>query len=399
MTLRWLQACLLLMAASVSACDSPIVGAECASDFTLCDDVCVNLNADFRNCGGCGRGCGRYICQDGVCDDTQARDAGISNAEDAGPISDDAGAGDFNSHPGLEGCGLGQRDCAGSCVDPLSDLQHCGACDVACTDSQLCSGGSCADRCMAPLTACDGACFDLSLDPDHCGSCATRCTSGICESASCEGAIAGQAVVIGHDFLSANNAMQRMAGNAVFLARGAPVRVLVYRGEALDASVQGVEGAIDVVKREIGRDWQKIDAIEALVPLQLATADVLLVHAQASARKSSLLKLGQQWGNALAQFLAGGGVVVVFEAPSASNDGTYRILEPAQIFAADSRSAVTSQQLRVQMPGLGVALRAPDRYMSALDSVHFIGVKTPGAFVVLDRDNLPVVVQRVIVAR
>jgi hypothetical protein len=44
-------------------------------------------------------------------------------------------------------------------------------------------------------------------------------------------------------------------------------------------------------------------------------------------------------------------------------------------------------------------VRVPDRYMSADHTVHFKGVSMRGAFVVVDRDQLPVVVQRVIIAR
>jgi hypothetical protein len=215
----------------------------------------------------------------------------------------------------------------------------------------------------------------------------------------CGGAIAGQAVVIGHDLIAANDAMNRLVGNAVFLASGAPVRVLVYRGDADAASVAGVEAAIDTAKAQIGRDWQRIEAIESLVPLQLSAADVLLIHAQAGATRATIDRLGQEWGNAMAQFVAQGGVIVVMEAPSALNDGTFHLLEPANIFSAASRESITPQQLSVRTPGLGVAVRVPDRYMSQEHTVHFKGVSMRGSFVVVDRDQLPVVVQRVIVSR
>jgi hypothetical protein len=402
----WLLPWLLMLV--LCACDSPLVGAKCRAGFTICAGVCVDEHADFRNCGACGHSCGLYLCQQGVCSKTQLRDAGAdtgTSEADSGRALADAGALDsgsldasqVGSDAAVMACGLGERDCSGQCVNPHIDPAHCGSCDNGCAVGQVCSAGVCMAQCEAPLTLCSGQCFDLTQDSDHCGSCDTRCPSGICELGVCAGAIAGQAVVIGHDFLSANNAMQRLAGNAVFLGRGAPVRVLVYRGESSSASQTGVESAIDVVKAEIGRDWQRIEAIESLVPLQLAAADVLLVHAQSNATKSTLVKLGQQWSNALSQFVGTGGVVVVFDAPSSSNDGTFRMLEPSQIFAADSRETVLSQQLTVQTPGLGVAVRVPDRYMSASDTVHFTGMSTPGSAVVVDKDGKPVIVQRVIV--
>jgi len=446
----WLLVALIGLAVT-SGCDSPIVGAECKTGFTLCGGVCVDLRADFRNCGSCGHSCGRFACDDGICSTTQIRDGGSADAGKLdGSVLDDGSFGDgslseggsgsgggsatgggsgtsgngasgngtsgygasgngsggngvggdggtFNPDSGLDGCGLGEQLCTGVCSNPAIDPGHCGACDNACLLGEVCSAGSCGLQCDPPLVNCDGACIDLSDDPDHCGSCGVHCTSGICEDGLCADAVAGQAVVIGHDLVNSNTAMRRLAGNAVFLARGAPVRVLVYRGEADAASVSGVESAIDAVKRELGRDWTKIDAIESIVPLQLATADALLVHAQAGATRSTLEKLGQAWGNALADFLLGGGVVVVFDTPSSSNDGTFRVLGPAHIFEADSRELVTSQQLILQTPGLGVAVRVPDRYMSATNTVRFNNVTTPGSFVVVDKDDKPIVVQRVIV--
>jgi hypothetical protein len=215
----------------------------------------------------------------------------------------------------------------------------------------------------------------------------------------CGGSIAGQAVVIGHDLIASNDAIIRLVGNAVFLASGAPVRVLVYRGDADPASVAGVEAAIDAAKQTLGREWQRIEAIESLVPLQLSAADVLLVHAQAGATRDTIDRLGQEWGNAMAQFVSQGGVIVVIEAPSDLNDGTFHLLEPSNIFSAASRESVAAQQLTVRTPGLGVAVRVPDRYMSEEHTVHFRGVSMRGSFVVVDKDQLPVVVQRVIVAR
>ena len=382
----FLLACGLFAAAlsGLAACDSALVGAVCKTGFTLCEGVCVDLRADFRNCGACGKSCGRFACEDGICSTTKLHDAdggaagvgpdgsgfgdggtgdgggdggtGDGGAADGGGEggsgeggsgeggsgeggsgeggSGEGGTGDggFDPDTGLGGCGLGEQECSGTCSNPAVDLAHCGSCDVACKDNEVCSAGVCSVQCEPPLMLCDGQCFDFGIDPDHCGSCGNRCASGICEEGVCADAIAGQVIVVGHDFLTANTAMRRLAGNAIFLARGAPVRVLVYRGEANDASANGVENALNVVKGELGRDWRKIDAIEAIVPVQLAAADAFLIHAQANATNSTLMKLGEEWGPAVAQFLIAGGVVVLFETPSATNDGTFRILEPAHIF-------------------------------------------------------------------
>jgi hypothetical protein len=399
--------CAVLLALSCAACQSPIVGLECRAGFSLCGNTCVDLRSDFRNCGQCDNSCGRFVCERGTCSEEQVRDGGMDAGSDTGTPPPEAGPGDagpaddggFEPDTGLPGCSVGFQDCDGVCANPSTDPQHCGACGVACTDGMFCSAGSCAPACETELTQCGALCVDAQRDPDNCGDCTRRCTSGICELGGCADAIAGQAVVIGHDFSNANLAMQRLLGNAVFLGLGAPVRVLVYSGDAAPASRQGVEAAIDVVKAETGRDWQRIDAIEALVPLQLSAADVLLIHAQVEASNSTLRKLGEQWGNALAQFVTRGGVVILVEAPSERNNGTFQVLEPARIFTARSREEIEAHALTVQTPGLGVAVRVPDRYVGLSHTVHFNAVTSPGTRVVTDRDNQPVVVQRVISPR
>ena len=64
--------------------------------------------------------------------------------------------------------------------DLTSDPTHCGACDKACTSTEVCSQGVCKAQCDAPLTRCaaDGgsaSCSDLTVDPKHCGSCSGAC--------------------------------------------------------------------------------------------------------------------------------------------------------------------------------------------------------------------------------
>lgn len=401
----------VLLASLWFACESPLVGLECREGFSLCGNRCVDLRSDFRNCGQCDNSCGRFVCDDGRCSSEQMRDAGgprdagsdagrDGGARDAGNSDRDAStdddAGSFHPDAGLSGCSVGYQDCDGACVNPNNDPAHCGSCGNQCPDGMFCTSGTCAQECEIELMQCGALCVDEQRDADHCGDCTTRCASGICEAGACADLIAGQAVVIGHDFTTANTAMQRLLGNAVFLGLGAPVRVLVYTGDADPTSIMGVEHAIDVVKAETGRDWQRIEAIEALVPLQLSAADVLLIHAQVEASNSTLRKLGEQWGNALARFVSIGGVVIVVDAPSARNAGTFQVLEPARIFLADGREEIEPQALAVQTPGLGVAVRVPDRYMSLNHTVHFNGVTSPGTVVVTDRDGLPVVVQRVL---
>lgn len=82
--------------------------ATCSSPLRRCDfDDCTDLETDRSNCGECGRGCAAgEVCEAGVCE----------------------------CDPTFV--------CGSSCVDPMVDPQHCGACDHACPGA--CVGGACA---------------------------------------------------------------------------------------------------------------------------------------------------------------------------------------------------------------------------------------------------------------
>jgi Stigma-specific protein, Stig1 len=80
-------------------------------------------------------------------------------------------------------CRAGTGCCNGQCMS-LGTLQNCGACGNACSDAQICQGGSCV--CPAGLTNCNGTCVDLTSDPAHCGACGTACqVSQFCQSSAC----------------------------------------------------------------------------------------------------------------------------------------------------------------------------------------------------------------------
>jgi hypothetical protein len=65
-------------------------------------------------------------------DDTSSDGASTSSSGNA------AGGGG-----GRDGCGAGETECGGACVDTRSDTQHCGACDRACAQGSPCDAGTC----------------------------------------------------------------------------------------------------------------------------------------------------------------------------------------------------------------------------------------------------------------
>src|SRR5690606_34017362 len=72
-----------------------------------------------------------------------------------------------------------------SCINPLADLQHCGACGNTCGQNQICTGNGCA--CSAGYGDCDGdpdnGCETNLEDSANCGACGNTCLEGT----SCDG--------------------------------------------------------------------------------------------------------------------------------------------------------------------------------------------------------------------
>ncbi len=87
-------------------------------------------------------------------------------------------------------CQPGTVRCVDTCAVLATDARNCGACGVACGGSDVCSGGTCAATCAAPLSSCgtgmDRSCADLRTDSEHCGACGTACaTTAVCQAGTC----------------------------------------------------------------------------------------------------------------------------------------------------------------------------------------------------------------------
>jgi hypothetical protein len=408
----------------LAACGSPIVGAECKPGFVICDGRCIDPKSNADHCGKCGHSCGGFECSAAMCTSTPLpEDAGLDGgpqsdagrAKDAGPGRDGGDGGNappttgrggagtpFRPDGGLSfpdpmvstGCSVGETACGDVCSNTRSDPKHCGECGKGCMTGQFCAVGECVDVCDAPLSFCDGNCYDLQNDEDHCGSCGTACASGICTAGQCADVLPGSLVVVGHDYsTAASAAMKRIASNAVFLG-GTPVKAVVYRGTAKQASADGIKAAID----SDGRSWDQVAADPEHVTDQLRGATAFVIEPQATSTNDELQALGQKWGLALSQFLLRGGAVVVFETNTTSNDGTYKILEPSGLFTASKREVISKQQLSVASLGDTVAGRVTPMYASATTTVHFLDVPAAGTVVVKDKDSKAVVYHLVAVA-
>ncbi len=387
--------------AILSAC-SPVVGAQCRGDLAQCGSECVDLDHDSRHCGGCFLACDDgQSCVLGACVGYPADDGGVAAAGDAGTSEPDAGVGagvdaavdDDAGVVEVEGCDLGELSCDGACVRPDSDPRNCGACGVVCGEGEVCAGGACGGGCGAPRTTCGDRCVDLLRDPDHCGACGVECDSGVCAGGVCSSPVAGHVVLVGHDYEESRAGMSRVAGNAVFLGRGSPVRVLAFEGGATEASIAGTDAAIDQVALAIGRSWTRTVASSPEdVTLSLASADVFVLYAQAGASDLELFEWAKTWERALRTFLGAGGVVVVFDGMG-ENRGTYTALVHAQLIDAWGRYEATGRVLDVTSPADAVALDLPLRYRGERSTVRFETTEPP----VVSDGASAVVVHRTIV--
>lgn len=342
-------------------CDS-IVGADCAEGYDLCGEQCVLLGSDPANCGACGLACpSGALCLARTCTgdvDATLFDAGDANADarlDAFSTVD-AFAVDANEDAFSEG--------ADAFMDDAFSIDA--GVDAFSPDAPLCEPGE---------TFCAGHCVDTTTDPDHCGRCDNACASGICIASLCVAPVTGDVVVLGHDYERRRTGMARLVGNAVFLGDGDPVRVTTYRGSVTAASEAGVNASVDLVAGTIGRSWVRTEltATDAMsVSDALRASDVFLVYPQPGASNAMLDGFSSTWDPALQELLRRGGVVVLLDAQSPSNDGTFRILQGSGLFTATSRApVVTGTTISVLAAGDPVARLVPLTYRAEDNTVFF----------------------------
>lgn len=383
----------LLLLAGCSCGDSLVMG-QCAPGFVPADGRCTPVDAGLLT-DGAQRDATPDATRDTGTDAPTSMDADVPND---GGMPDgtvpDGSIPDASMPDAMVGCGVGTIDCDGECVRPDIDKNHCGNCETMCAMGEVCSAGLCVPACPAPKTVCPQGCVDLTKDRDNCGMCARKCSSGICSFSLCEEAAPGHLILIGHDYRKSNKNMNRVAGNAVFMATGQTVNVVTYLGGVTPQSLTGVNAAIDEVATARGRSWAATSAMPGTVSYLLASADVFLVYPQRTGNNAALTALGDQWKTALGEFLARGGIVVVFDG-AAIHAGTWQILQGAGLFQADGPTTLLPDSLlTVTLPVDSVVLGVPITYTAVLNTVWF---NTTDPNVVVRHPDGPVVIHRVFV--
>ncbi len=389
-----------LVALFAVGCASPIVGAECAEGYELCDGRCIDPSNDGAHCGGCGNACADGVCVDGVCPAGPA-DAGLDGAVSDMGI-DDGGRSDMGrvrpdfGPPPECACNLGQSCCDATCVDVAVEPTDCGACGNACATDEVCSAGTCRRSCDPGLTRCDGLCLDLSDDANNCGACGNVCATGICIDGACAIGFPGHVILVGHDYQANREGQNRVAGNAIFTSFAAAPEVVGYRGTATMTAVQGITRAVDQVAGERGRTWNLTMVGADEVTAALDEADVFVVFPQSDGTTdAAIAELGALWSVALDTYTRRGGVVVVFDGP-ATHSGTWQVLARAALLDVGGQVTITGDEVTLTDPSDTVAFGVPIRYVGERETVRFEAtdgaqsvVAHPEGSVVLHRTVLP----------
>ena len=140
-------------------CHTGVCELSCQVGLTNCGGKCIDPNTDLAHCGA-GADCAATAGE--ACDPGEICSLGVC----------------------VLACQAGLVDCGGKCVDPKTDLAHCGAgtdCiatpGVVCNPGEICDGsGVCTLSCQAGLVNCFGKCVDPKTDLAHCGA-GTDCTA------------------------------------------------------------------------------------------------------------------------------------------------------------------------------------------------------------------------------
>jgi hypothetical protein len=141
-------------ASQIDVVGPPTADLLCAvQGLTDCGGFCVDVLADFANCGACGHVCSAGdACSGGACV------AGAVEASELDIVT-------VCTAQGLEACG-------DFCTSTLSDSNNCGACGNSCPLGSYCAGGACRGVCLAFGSQC-------VYGVDQC--CGGACLNGICQ--------------------------------------------------------------------------------------------------------------------------------------------------------------------------------------------------------------------------
>jgi len=165
--------------------------------YTLCTGFgCVNTQNNPFACGSCGISClpGEVCCQ-GVCKSSSSIEScgacGIS-CPGIQPKCCQNSCVDLdndvkNCGECLQSCSLGQFCCGGVCATPSS--QNCEGCGIPCPPNTICQDSKCVPGCESGFILCPttGVCTNLQQDNFNCSACEVPCPVGsFCQGGKCQ---------------------------------------------------------------------------------------------------------------------------------------------------------------------------------------------------------------------
>jgi hypothetical protein len=407
------------LALALSCGSDGLVGGACRGGLDPCSGRCVNLGNDAAHCGGCDIACGaEQRCLAGVC------------LRDNVPLDYDGGTGDAGGSPGvllpdgavllpdgavIDGSG-GSSGAGGSgdgpgCAPPYDNAQNCGACGAACPpgtpfcEQSVADVFECVFRCADGLTECGERCVDTVSNAGHCGECDNRCPSSICRNAECVGAVANHVVLMCTNLGTGRRESPQttMLTNSVLLANSNPLRVLGYAEHTPYATVRGVQRTLNWADEATSRTIELSESTaQADVPalLNRDTVDVFVVYDQPNAPAGTLASIGASWRDALADFNAAGGVIIVLASAQGSGE-MHRFITEAGLLAVSGLTAATNDDLFNQAPSDAVGATVLNQFLALESSCTFATPTAPDAdtiFVITDSattSGAPMVVHQV----
>jgi len=215
--------------AAGNVCNAGACSVSCQAGFINCDGTCVNPLTDRNYCGASGACMGGTagaacaagnVCASGFC--SLSCQAGLVNCGGTcvNPLTDRNYCGASGTCMGAQAgttcqqgsvcnagtcqvsCQAGLVNCGGTCVNPLTDRNYCGAsgtcmggqAGTACQPGSICTSGTCQVSCPVSQVSCGGSCVTPATDPNFCGASGTcmggqagaacspsqRCSNGTC---------------------------------------------------------------------------------------------------------------------------------------------------------------------------------------------------------------------------
>lgn len=398
-----------LFVAPMGCAADGLIGGECAEGYAFCDDECISVTDDERNCGDCDVACPRNLaCIDAQCGGptgmvtvpgsggeggmggmdpgTGGDGFGGINVGAGGPGGrDGAGGGSTGGNGGgnTGGTGGGTGGGAPVCEEPFNTPAFCGDCDTQCRGgTPTCApDGNGSYECVAncteePFTTeCGSICVDTTSDPRHCGSCGNRCDSGICVDSGCIGRVSGHMVALCMSFESSSSAQTNLLGNAIFLATTSPVRILAYTRDASAAAVSGTNQALAAAAAARGRTFEKteVTGLNAVTnQLTRADYDVLIVYDQQNAPAGRMEDRAVAWAPTIQTFADLGGIVVVLTGGAGTSEMD-EFIDGISIASVSGTTNYNGKSYAVVAPGDALAIGVVSPFLAVPTSCVFTG--------------------------